>query len=68
MLIKFQMEDNKLVSTPMIISCKLRKLDESPEVEKTLYRSMIGDLLYLTSRLDIVQVVFMVARFQASSK
>lgn len=62
MLKKFQMEDNKPVSTPMVIGCKLRKEDESPNVDQTLYRSMIGSLLYLTtSRHDIVQVVCMVA-------
>lgn len=69
MLKKFQMEDNKPVSTPMVIGCKLSKLDESPEVEQTLYRSMIGSLLYLTtSRLDIVQTVCMVEIFQDSPK
>lgn len=55
MLKKFQMEDSKLVSTPIVTGCKLSKVDESPEVDQTLYRSMIGSLLYLTaSRLDIV--------------
>lgn len=66
---EFQKEDNKPVSTPMVTGCKLSKLDESPEVEKTLYRSMIGSLLYLTtSRPDIVQVVCMVARLQVAPK
>ena len=33
MLKKFQMEDCKPVSTPMITGCKLSKDDESPEVD-----------------------------------
>lgn len=69
MLKKLKLEDCKPVSTPMVIGNKLRKNDESPVVDQTLYRSMIGSLLYLTSsRLDIVQKVCMVARFQATQK
>ena len=33
MLKKFVMEDYKSVSTPIIIGCKLRKDDESKEVD-----------------------------------
>jgi hypothetical protein len=55
MLKKFEMEDCKPVNTPMVISCKLRKEDESKEANQTLYISMIGNLLYVTaSRLDIM--------------
>ena len=65
MLKKFGMEDCKPVSTPMITGCKLSKDDESKEVDQKLYRSMIGSLLYVTtSRLDVMQVVGLVARFQ----
>lgn len=49
MIKKFQMEDFKPVSTPMITGCKLNKDDESKEVYQRLYRSMIGSLLYVTS-------------------
>ena len=41
------MEDCKVVSTPMNTSCKLTKDDESPLVNESMYRSMIGSLLYL---------------------
>ena len=61
---KFRMEDCKLVSTSMVTGCKLSKEDESKEVDKRQYRSMIGSLLYVTaSRPDIMQAVGRVARF-----
>ena len=64
---KFAMEDCKVVSTPIDTSCKLTKDDESPLVNKSMHRSMIGSLLYLTAtRPDILQAVCMVARFQSS--
>ena len=66
---KLAMEDCKVVSTPMNTSCKLTKDDESPLVNESMYRSMIGSLLYLTAtRPDILQAVCMVARFQSSPK
>jgi hypothetical protein len=69
MLKKFQMEDCKPMITPMIIGCKLSKDDESLEVNQTMYRSMIGSLLYAkTTRPDIVQVVGLMARFQSAPK
>ena len=69
MLSKFGMVECSPVSTPMTTCCKLSKDDESPSVDATLYRSMIGSLLYLTaSRPDIMQAVGMVARYQASPK
>jgi hypothetical protein len=62
---KFGMEDYAPISTPMITGCKLSKDDESLEEKKTLYESMIGILLYLTtSRIDIMQAVGLVARIQ----
>lgn len=69
MLEKFQMEDNKPVNIPMVIGCKISKDDESPSVDQTLYKSMIGSLLYLiASRPNIVQAVCKVERFQSSPK
>ena len=69
MLKKFGMEDCKPISTPMITGCKLRKDDESKEVDQKMYRSMIGSLLCVTtSRPDAMQAVGLVARFQANPK
>ena len=69
MLKRFQMEDCKLVSTPMITRCKLCADDGSVDIDQRIYRSMVGSLLYLTaSRLDIVLAVGLVARYQAAPK
>jgi hypothetical protein len=62
---RFVMEDCKLVTTPIQTSCKLRKYDDSKSTDQRKYSSVIGILLYVTSsRLDVMQVVGQVARFQ----
>ena len=69
MLKKFQMDDSKPVGTPMVTGCKLSKFDDSEDVEQTMYKSMIGSLLYATTtRPDIIHSVCQVGRFQASPK
>ena len=57
LLKKFRMESSKIISTPMIPSCKLEKDEHGKSVDTKLYRGMIGSLLYLTaSRPDICSV------------
>jgi hypothetical protein len=69
MLKRFGMEDCKPVITPMQTSCKLRKYDDLKSIDQRQYRSMIGNLLYVTiSRPDVMQAVGQVARFQAKPK
>lgn len=66
---KFELDGCKPVITPLTIGCKLRKDDESLEVDQKKYKPMVGGLLYLTaSRPNIMQVVFLVARFEANPK
>ena len=66
---RFQMEDSKPMSTPMVTGCKLSKDDYSPDVDKSSYRSMIGSLLYITtSHPYIMHAVGMVERYQAAPK
>ena len=63
------MEYSKLVGTPIVIGCKLSKDDESMEVDHTIFRSMIGNLLYVTTtRPDVMQAIGLVARFQSAPK
>ncbi|GJR75666.1 retrovirus-related pol polyprotein from transposon TNT 1-94 [Tanacetum coccineum] len=66
-LMKFGMDSCDPVDTPMVDRLKL---DEDPlgtPVDQTRFRSMVGSLMYLTaSRPDLVFVVCMCARYQAS--
>jgi hypothetical protein len=63
------MEYCKPVNTPMQTSCKLSKDDDSKATDQRQYRSMIDNLLYVTtSRPDVMQEVGQVARFQAAPK
>ena len=63
------MEDSKPMSTPMVTRCKLSKDDDSPDVDQSSYRSMIGSLLYITtSRPDIMHVVGMVGMYHYAPK
>jgi hypothetical protein len=63
------MEYSTLVSTPMVTRCKLSKDDDSPNVDQSSYRSMIGNLLYITASCpNIMHVVGMVGRYQSAPK
>jgi hypothetical protein len=53
----------------MQTTCKLSKDDDSKSTDQRKYRSMIGYLLYVTaSKLDVMQAVGQVARFQETPK
>ena len=66
---KFGLDSKKHASTPMSSSTKLNVDSSRVEVSPTLYRSIIGGLLYLTpSRLDIAFSMGVYARYQATSK
>jgi hypothetical protein len=69
LLKRFKMEKCKRIKTPMPTNGHL-DLDEGGNlVDQTLYRSMVGNLLYLTAyRPDIMFSVCMCARFQANPK
>jgi hypothetical protein len=41
--------DNKTESTPLKINCKLTRLDGTPLADPTLYRQLVGSLVYLTA-------------------
>ncbi|XP_047181711.1 uncharacterized mitochondrial protein AtMg00810-like [Vigna umbellata] len=66
---KFGMDTCKEVNTPMATSCYLDKDESGEEVNQTMFRGMIGSLLYLTaSRRDIMQNVCVCTRYQANPK
>ena len=66
---KFRMDSTKHLKTPMGTNEKLSKDENGVLVDPTLYRSMIGSLLYLTaSRLDIAFSVGVYSKYQANPK
>ena len=69
LLQRFKMDECKPIMTPMASNGHLDLDEGGKSVDQTLYRSMIGSLLYLTvSRPDIMFSVCMCARFQANHK
>ena len=66
---KFSLKNAKCVKTPMGTNEKLSKDENGVFIDPTLFRSMIGSLLYLiASRLDICFSVGICARYQANPK
>ncbi|RVW77480.1 Retrovirus-related Pol polyprotein from transposon RE2 [Vitis vinifera] len=66
---KFGLESTKHFRTPMPTNLKISKDEFGKVVEETLYKSMIGSLLYFTaSRLDIAFSVGVCARYQECPK
>ncbi|XP_050280728.1 secreted RxLR effector protein 161-like [Quercus robur] len=69
MVKKFGSDSKKHASTPMSSSTKLNVDSSRVKVSPTLYRSIIGSLLYLTaSRSDIAFSMSVYARYQVTSK
>ncbi|XP_075083275.1 putative mitochondrial protein AtMg00240 [Nicotiana tabacum] len=69
LLKRFEMESSKIIDTP-IATATLPDMDEPGSiVNETMYRGIIGSLLYLTtSRPNIVFSVGLCARFQSNLK
>jgi hypothetical protein len=66
---KFKMDDCKAIKTPIATNAHLNLDVDSKPIDQSLYHSLIGSLLYLTtSRPDIMFSVCLCARFQANPK
>ena len=69
LLKRFNMEETKTMKTPMSSSIKLDKDEKGKSIDSTMYRGIIGSLLYLiASRPDIMYSVCLFARFQSCPK
>ncbi|KAL0392755.1 UNVERIFIED_CONTAM: Retrovirus-related Pol polyprotein from transposon TNT 1-94, partial [Sesamum radiatum] len=67
LLKKFKMESCKTVTTPLVTGEKYQKEDGSQKVDGSMYRSLIGSLLYLTAtRPDIMFATSLLSRFMQS--
>ena len=63
------MEEAKTMKTPMSSSIKLDRDEKGKSIDSTMYRGMIGSLLYLiASRPDIMYSVCLCDRFQSCPK
>ncbi|XP_060675590.1 uncharacterized mitochondrial protein AtMg00810-like [Ziziphus jujuba] len=61
---KFKMEQANPASTPCVAGLKLSKNGEGKLVNPSVFRSLVGNLMYLTStRPDIMFAVSLVRRF-----
>eukprot|EP00253_Pinus_taeda_P033600 PITA_33600 len=66
---RFHMEDCKLVSTLMITNWKKLHASDSELVDPTLYRQLIGSLMYLVNtRLDICFAINMMSQFMCDPR
>ncbi|KAK4393540.1 Retrovirus-related Pol polyprotein from transposon TNT 1-94 [Sesamum angolense] len=67
LLKKFKMESCKTITTPLVTGEKYQKEDGSQKVDGSMYRSLIGSLLYLTAtRPDIMFATSLLSRFMQS--
>eukprot|EP00253_Pinus_taeda_P033287 PITA_33287 len=69
LLERFNMQDNKSAITPTVMGLKLSKEDNNKDFDRSLYKSIVGSLMYLTAtRLDIMHVVSLISRFMERPK
>ena len=63
------MQNNKATVTPTFMGLKLSKEDHSKNVDLTLYKSIVCNLMYLTAtRPNIMHTVSLISRFMETPK
>ena len=59
-------EKSNSVKNPIVLGVKLMK-DEGVKVNATMYKQLVGSLMYLTATMpDLMYVVCLISRFMAS--
>ena len=66
---RFRMMNCKRVVTPIASGTKLSKEDYGSKVDPTLYKRLVGSLMYLTAtRHDIMFAISLILRFMESPR
>eukprot|EP00253_Pinus_taeda_P022402 PITA_22402 len=66
---RFNMQECKAAITPTVMGLKLSKEDSSKDFDPSLYKSIVGSLMYLTAtRPDIMHDVSLISRFMERPK
>ena len=69
LLSKAGLTDSKTVSTLLELNVKLNPTDGEPLSDATLYRQLVGSLIYLTvTRPDLAYVVHLVSQFMSAPR
>eukprot|EP00253_Pinus_taeda_P032852 PITA_32852 len=65
----FNMHDSEATITPIVMGLKLSKEDSNKDFDHSLYKSIVGSLMYLTAiRPDIMHDVSLISRFMERPK
>ena len=63
------MQDSKAAITPTMMGLKLSKEDSSKDFDPSVYKSIVGSLMYLTAiRSDMMHAVSLISRFMERPK
>eukprot|EP00253_Pinus_taeda_P030370 PITA_30370 len=66
---RFDMQECKAAITPTVMGLKLSKEDSNKDFDPSLYKSIVGSLMYLTAtRPDIMFVVSLISKFMERPK
>eukprot|EP00253_Pinus_taeda_P031875 PITA_31875 len=66
---RFNMQESKAAITPTMMGLKLSEEDNNKDFDPSLYKSIVGNLMYLTAtRPDIMFAVSLISRFMERPK